>query len=101
MLGATLVLAILPIILFQTLPAAGVEKHLLQLKQAGFPTTPHELQAWYTAVPDEENAARIIEEAIEEHVLHDAFEDIRLRNPGSKDPEYRGITKAYLETNAQ
>jgi hypothetical protein len=43
------------------------EKRVLALRQAGLPTSPAELDEWYWHPPDSENAALLVEQAIEEY----------------------------------
>ncbi|MGN6385565.1 MAG: hypothetical protein ACTHMT_04935, partial [Verrucomicrobiota bacterium] len=68
-LGALLLLGI-AIVIMAIIGARGKswnEKRVLALRQAGLPTSPAELDEYYSHPPDSENAALLVDQAIEEY----------------------------------
>lgn len=61
---ATLILAFVAYLAWQQRVPSDIAQHLTKLRAEGIPTTLIELDRWYLAVPDQENAALLVLDAV-------------------------------------
>src|SRR5690606_16252519 len=81
------------------IPKLSLKRQLAAIREAGFPSTPEELNAWYEAVPDAENAALLVEEAAKLHVDHKMMRRLRRNEKGLDPVELEQATEEYLQAN--
>ena len=77
LLGLALLLVTL-VIVWRTNLSSKVDARLKAIRADGFPTSAAELDQWYTAVPDKENAALIYLQAADQMAPRDAEEEAEL-----------------------
>ena len=106
LIAALVLLAVLVgMVVWMALKPSEVERHLARLRAEGIPTTPLELDAWYAAVPDAENAGALFLEAasgfrtVSAPGLELEFTR-RLSLTNVPSDEVQVLNRAYLATNA-
>src|SRR5688572_28488526 len=62
------VLGVIGVVGFRMAAARGLEREMAAIRARGLPTSPEELNAWYVAVPKEENFALKVLAACERYV---------------------------------
>jgi hypothetical protein len=102
---AALVVAFAAVLVWRARQPGDLERHLARLRAEGIPTTLAELDAWYPAVPDAENAGKLVLEAASgfRTTGDPALELDFSKRPGRTNtppPDLLAADRAYLAANA-
>lgn len=89
-LGIIVLLLALPLVAWRVYLARTINGELTKIRAAGLPTNGEELDRWYAAVPDSQNAALVVTQAIG-----------LLRDFPSTDSRYREIKELKLPARGQ